>query len=295
MVSLMKYEQPLFRPPSEAGSLLIQATIGCPHNRCTFCSMYKTKRFRIRPLEELIGELEEARIQYGEEQVRTIFFPDGNTIAMKTEELVALIGAARSKFPKVERITVYGSSRFINRKTSGEWQRLAEAGLNRVHSGLESGDDAVLEHIQKGVTAVEAVAEGRKIKAAGIDLSEYVLVGIGGRKYWQQHAVNTARVLNEINPDFIRLRTYIPIPGTPLYNEFARGEFILPSPLEALREVRLLVENLTSDSLLLSDHSSNYWNVQGRPSSDQAAMLAEIDYALSLPEDAFHVNDPSWL
>lgn len=287
----MKYDEPIYRPPSEAGSLLIQATIGCPHNRCTFCKMYKSKKFRLRPLDELIGELEEARLKYGD-LVRTIFFPDGNTIFMKTEDLVALCKDARQKFPKLERITVYGSSRFINRKTSDEWQRLADAGLNRVHSGLESGDNTVLEHIKKGVTAEEAIAAGLKVKAAGIDLSEYVLVGIGGREYWQQHAANTALVLNEINPDFIRLRTYTPVPGTPLYEEYSDGRFILPGPLEALQEVRLLVEKLTCDSSVLSDHISNYWDVQGRPSSDKAAMLAGLDYALSLPEKSFHINDP---
>lgn len=287
----MKYEEPLYRPPSEAGSLLIQATIGCPHNRCTFCKMYKSKKFRIRPLAELIEELEEARNTYGE-RVRTIFFPDGNSIAMKTDDLVALCEAARKNFPNLERITVYGSSRFINRKSLEEWQRLAAAGLNRLHSGLESGDDAVLEHIKKGATAEEAIAAGKKVKAAGIELSEYYLVGIGGRKYWQQHAINTARVLNEINPDFIRLRTYTPVPRTPLFEEYTRGEFVLPGPLEALEEVRLLVENLTCNSLLLSDHNSNYWNVQGRPSSDKADMLAELDHALSLPQNSFQVNDP---
>lgn len=253
--------------------------------------MYKSKKFRLRPLDELIGELEEARLKYGD-LVRTIFFPDGNTIFMKTEDLVALCKDARQKFPKLERITVYGSSRFINRKTSDEWQRLADAGLNRVHSGLESGDNTVLEHIKKGVTAEEAIAAGLKVKAAGIDLSEYVLVGIGGREYWQQHAANTALVLNEINPDFIRLRTYTPVPGTPLYEEYSDGRFILPGPLEALQEVRLLVEKLTCDSSVLSDHISNYWDVQGRPSSDKAAMLAGLDYALSLPEKSFHINDP---
>lgn len=287
----MKYEEPVYRPPSEAGSLLIQATVGCPHNRCTFCNMYKMKKFKIRPLPELIEELEEARTSYGD-QVRTIFFPDGNTIAMKTDDLVTLLEAAKANFPHLERITVYGSSKFINRKTSEEWLRLAAAGLNRVHSGLESGDDTVLEHIKKGATAEEAVLAGRKVKAAGLDLSEYVLVGIGGLKYWQQHAVHTARVLNDVNPDFIRLRTYTPIPGTPLYDEYIRGEFLLPGPLEALREVRLLVENLTCDSLVLSDHISNYWDVQGRPSKDKAAMLAGLDYALSLPENKFHQNNP---
>lgn len=290
----MKYDEPIYRPPSEAGSLLIQATIGCPHNRCTFCKMYKSKKFRIRPLAELIGELEEARLKYGE-LVRTIFFPDGNTIFMKTDELVALCMAAREKFPKLERITVYGSSRFINRKTADEWQRLADAGLKRVHSGLESGDNTVLEYIKKGVTAEEAIAAGLKVKAAGIDLSEYVLVGIGGRQYWQQHAVNTALVLNEINPDFIRLRTYTPVPGTPLFEEYSAGRFKLPGPLEALQEVRLLIEKLTCDSSVLSDHISNYWDVQGRPSSDKAAMLAGLDYALSLPEKSFHINDPHYL
>lgn len=290
----MKYEEPLYRPPSEAGSLLVQATVGCPHNRCTFCNMYKSKKFRIRPLPELIGELEEARVSYGE-HVRTVFFPDGNTIIMKTGDLAALCEAARAKFPNLERITVYGSSRFINRKTTAEWRLLADAGLSRVHSGLESGDDTVLQHIKKGVTANEAIDAGRKVKAAGIDLSEYVLVGLGGRKCWQEHATNTARVLNEINPDFIRLRTYTPVPGTPLFEEYERGEFVLPTALEALQEVRLLVATLTCDSLLLSDHISNYWNVQGRPSADKAEMLTGIDYALSLPADRFHVNDPRHL
>lgn len=290
----MKYEEPIYRPPSEAGSLLIQATLGCPHNRCTFCNMYKSKKFRIRPLAELLSELDEARNYYGE-QVRTIFFPDGNTIAMKTEELVSLFKAARSNFPQLERITVYGSSFFINRKSSEEWQRLASDGLNRVHCGLESGNDKVLEHIKKGVTGEEAITAGKKIKKAGIELSEYVLVGIGGRKYWREHAIGTARVLNEINPDYIRLRTYTPIPGTPLWEEYIRGDFELPGPLEALREVRLLIESLTCDSMLLSDHNSNYWNVQGRPSVDRDAMLSELDYALQLPEKSFHVNDPSRL
>jgi radical SAM superfamily enzyme YgiQ (UPF0313 family) len=290
----MKYEEPVYRPPSEAGSLLIQATIGCPHNRCTFCNMYKTKKFRIRPLGELIGELQEARKMYGD-LIRTIFFPDGNTVCMKTDDLAALCEAARKTFPKLERITVYGSSRFINRKTPEEWQRLAAAGLNRVHSGLESGDDMVLEYIKKGSTAAESIAAGRKVKDAGIDLSEYVLIGIGGRKYWQQHAVNTARVLNEINPDFIRIRTYTPVPETLLFEEYSAGKFILPSPLEALQEVRLLVEELTCNSMVLSDHISNYWDVQGRPASDKDTMLAGLDYALSLPEDYFHVNDPRFL
>lgn len=202
----MRYEGTVYRPPSEANSLLIQATIGCPHNKCTFCGMYKQQKFRIRKVNEIKEDLWMARDYYGD-WIRTIFFPDGNTIIMKTKDLVEIFEFAHHLFPRLERITVYGSARFIVLKTLVELKQLRAAGLKRIHSGMETGDDYLLQKIQKGTTAEQLIQAGRLVKEAGIELSEYILVGIGGRQYTIEHAVNSAVVLNAIDPDFIRLRT----------------------------------------------------------------------------------------
>ncbi|MCR4400994.1 MAG: radical SAM protein [Syntrophomonadaceae bacterium] len=280
----MRYEGVVYRPPSEAESLLIQATIGCPHNKCTFCSMYKGTRFRVRPVEEVLEDLREARRHYGD-WVRSLFLPDGNTIILKTADLVRILTCARELFPRLERITVYGSARYVNKKSAEELAALREAGLSRVHMGMESGDDEVLARICKGTTAAEIVEAGRKLKQAGIELSEYYLVGIGGPELSRQHALNSARVLNQIVPDFIRLRTFQPVPGSPLYEEYRRGDFRLLTPHQALAEVRLLVENLECPgTTITSDHVSNYWNVHGVLPRDRQAMLQAIDYALTIPE-----------
>ncbi len=282
----MRYEGLVYRPPSEAGSLLIQCTIGCPHNKCTFCPMYKGTAFRIRPVGEIREDLRAAREYYGD-GVQTIFLPDGNTILMKTEQLAEILHYARELFPGLQRITCYGSARFIARKSDAELRHLRAAGLTRIHSGMESGDDAILARVQKGATAAEIIAAGLKIKAAGMELSEYVLIGIGGRESSREHAAASAAVLNAIDPDFIRLRTYVPIPGTPLYDEYLRGEFGLLSPHEALRETALFIENLTVASLLYSDHNNNFAYVNGRLPDDKPAMLATIDALLKRPEAEF--------
>ncbi len=282
----MRYEGLVYRPPSEAGSLLIQCTIGCPHNRCTFCPMYKGTAFRIRPVEEIKEDLRAAREAYGD-TVETIFLPDGNTILMKTAQLIEILACARELFPRLKRVTSYGSARFVNLKPPEDLRLLREAGLTRIHSGMESGDDVVLDRIQKGATAADIIAAGLKVKAAGMELSEYVLIGIGGRGRSREHAVASAAVLNAIDPDFIRLRTYIPIPGTPLYEEYRRGGFGLLAPHEALRETALFIENLAVTSRLYSDHASNFAYVNGRLPEDKAAMLAAIDELLTLPETSF--------
>ncbi len=282
----MRYEGTVYRPPSEANSVLIQCTIGCPHNRCTFCPMYKGTSFRIRPVADILEDLAAAREYYGD-GVKTMFFPDGNTILMKTDQLIAILEEARRLFPRLERITVYGSARYINLKTAGDLTRLKAAGLNRIHSGMESGDDEVLARIQKGATAAEIVEAGLKVKEAGIELSEYVLIGVGGRQLSRRHALGSAEVLNRIEPDFIRVRTLVPIPGTPLYAEYRRGEFTLLQPHEALEETRLLIEALTCSSMFYSDHYSNYAYVNGRLPDDKPAMLQTVDKLLRIPEDQF--------
>lgn len=287
----MRYEGMVYRPPSEANSLIIQATVGCPHNRCAFCSMYRESKFKIRPVAEIKEDLDMARDYYGD-GVRSVFFADGNTIVMKTEQLVEILEYARDVFPKLERITMYGSARFILKKTPAELRMLKEAGLNRIHSGMESGDDEVLAFINKGTDRAGIIRAGRMVKDAGIEQSEYIIVGVGGKTLSRQHAISSATALNAINPEFIRLRTFMPAKGTPMHALYKGGEFKLLSPHEALREVRVLVEHLEGiDSLFYSDHISNYWDVHGQLPEDKEKMLGQIDYALTLPEASF--RDPA--
>lgn len=283
----MRYEGTVYRPPSEANSLLIQATIGCPHNKCTFCSMYKGSKFRLRPVEEIKEDLAAARNYYGD-FITSIFFPDGNTIIMKTEQLLEIFNFARELFPHLKRITVYGSARYINKKSEADLIRLREAGLTRVHTGMESGDDETLRRINKGTTAEDIIAAGLKLKTAGIQTSEYYLAGIGGIERTREHAINSARALSAFSPDFIRIRTFVPVPNTPLYEDYLRGDFKLLTPHQTLREIRLLVENLECDnSMVLSDHVSNYWDVCGIIPDDREKMLAGIDEALTYDENRF--------
>jgi len=281
------YSEPVYRPPSEAESLLIQATIGCPHNKCTFCGMYKGKKFNIRHVEEIKQDILSARDSYGAEVVHSMFFPDGNTIIMKTGELEDIFRFSSETFPNLNRITLYASAKFLKAKSLEDLKRLQAVGLKRLHKGLESGNDEVLKRIQKGTDAETMIETGKRVKEAGIELSEYVLVGIGGKELSKEHAVDTARVLNEINPDFIRLRTWVPVPIAPLYKDYKSGAFILLSPHEALEEVKLLLEKLEVNSLFLSDHVSNYLNISGHLPRDKKSMLKRIEEGLKMDESCF--------
>jgi len=283
----MRYEEPVYRPPSEAGSLLIQATLGCPHNKCTFCGMYKGKKFRIRKVEVIKEDLRLARDFYGAENVRTVFFPDGNTIIMRTSQLVEIFDYTRELFPNLERITSYGSAKYIIKKSPEEWKLLYDAGLRRIHVGIETGDSVLLEKIRKGATPEEMIKAGKLVKDAGLELSEYILVGIGGRERWREHALGSAKVLNAIDPDFIRLRTWVPVPAAPLYEEYKSGDFELLGPYEALGEEKLLIENLEVTSWLLSDHISNFANLNGRLPGAKEKLLARIEEALKRPRGDF--------
>jgi radical SAM superfamily enzyme YgiQ (UPF0313 family) len=249
--------------------------------------MYKDKKFRIRPVADIRQDLNSAREYYGE-NVQSLFLPDGNTILMKTLELVEILSYARQLFPRLSRITMYGSAQFLNLKSLDELTALREAGLDRIHSGMESGDDVTLKRICKGSTAEQIVAAGRKVIQAGMELSEYVLIGIGGQERTREHALESARVLNAINPDFIRLRTLIPMPGTPLFESYQKGEFQLLGPHQALEETGLFIDNLTVEATqLFSDHHSNYAWVHGRLPLEKARLLEKIEELLLMPESEF--------
>jgi len=288
----VRYEGNIFRPPSEANSLLIQATIGCPHNKCAFCAMYKGAKFRMRDVEEIKEDMDMAAKHIDPRFVRTMFLPDANTIIMKTDKLLDICRHATSVFDRLERITVYGGARFVSRKSVDELKALHEAGLKRIHMGMESGDDEVLKKMKKGITADKITDAGQKVVQAGMELSEYYMVGLGGAERWKEHALESARVLSAINPHFIRLRTTVPIPGTELHEMFERGEWELPGPHQSLKEIRTLVENLECDgTALLSDHNSNYWDISGRLPENKEGMLGEIDRALEIDEAKFR---PYW-
>lgn len=282
----MRYEGMVYRPPSEASSFIIQATVGCPHNKCRFCNLYKGKRFKIRSVQEIKEDIDLGRAYYGDD-VRTIFLADGNTILMKTPQLLEILNYAYQVFPQLERVTTYGSSQYIDLKSPADLLALKKAGLKRIHTGMETGFDPLLEEICKGSTSAHHIRAGQKVKEAGIELSEYIMIGLGGYKWTREHAAGSALVLNQINPDFIRLRTFVPTLGSQLGDDYIQGSFELLGPYDALKETRLLIENLEVTGYLASDHYLNFWNVSGQLPADKERMLAEIDYALTLPREKF--------
>jgi len=279
------YDFPPFRPPSEAESLLLRVTRGCPWNRCTFCSMYKDLKFEIRDVEEVKHDIELARELYGP-RVRTVFIGDSNSLVVKTESLIEILKFLYAGFPAVERVTSYGRAKTLVRKPLEDLERIRKAGLTRLHVGLETGDPELLKEINKGATPEEMIEGGKKAKQAGFEYSLYVLLGAGGEDRWEQHARGTAAVLNQIDPHFIRVRTLIPQPNCPMYEEMMEGRFRLPSPETILKETRLLLAELKVTSEFMSDHVSNLLPLQGKLPGARESMVRMIDEALQdLKED----------
>ena len=274
------YDFPPFRPPSEASSLLLRVTRGCPWNRCSFCSMYKGTKFEIRDREEILGDIELARDLYGD-KVMTIFIGDSNSLVAKTELLVEILGALLSSFPHIERVTSYARAKTIAKKPLEDLRKIYQAGLTRLHVGLETGDRELLKEIEKGATPEEMIEAGRRAKEAGFEYSLYVLLGIGGEERWEQHARGTAEVLNQVDPHFIRVRTFIAQPGSKLYEAVTEGRFHPALPETILKETKLLLEELHVTSHFLSDHVSNLLPLHGKLHEEKERMIQMIDDALS--------------
>lgn len=279
----MRYEEPVFRPPCEAASLIIQTTIGCPHNKCTFCGMYKGKKYRVRSREDIEKDIEEAGRMWPDPP--SVFLADGNSIAMRADDMVAVLDRVNETFPGVERISCYGGARFLRGRKVSDLERLREHGLKIIYMGLESGDDEVLRRVCKGVTAEDYIQAAGKVKEAGIELSTYVLAGLGGRERTREHAIGSARTLNRMDPEFIRIRTLVLMPGVPLFEQYREGEFEECSGREIAEETRLLLENLdVTDAMFLSDHVSNYLPLYGKLPEDKNEMMAAIDRVLAQPD-----------
>jgi radical SAM superfamily enzyme YgiQ (UPF0313 family) len=243
-------------------------------------------RFRVRTVDDIKEDILEAKGLYGP-RVPTIFLPAGNTIAMKSEDLTEVCAFAYKTFPSLERVTVYGSSSFIHKKGPDRLEQLSKAGLKRIHVGLESGDDTILKLIRKGTHGQEQMEAGRWVMEAGMELSLYVILGIGGQERTKVHAEETARVINEIAPTFVRLRTFVPKINTPLLEDVRRGRFRMLTPHGVLEETRRLLEGLSVETALTSDHYTNYINLWGNLPQDKPRLLKEIGLALQRDETAF--------
>ena len=248
--------------------------------------MYTDKKFKARPVDEVVEDLDLAADAYGS-AVRTIFLADGNTAALPTDSLVRIGEAARERFPSLERITMYGSAKFLVKKSREDWHSIGAAGITRIHSGLESGDPVTLDQIKKGVDPESAADSFNHVMGAGIELSVYLMVGVAGIERWREHAEGSAAVLNRASPDFVRLRTFVPALGTGWCDRWRAGDLTLLDAHQALRETRLLVELLDGPTVLLSDHISNFLDVHGRLPEDRQIMLETIDEALTWPLENF--------
>ncbi len=286
----MRYYGAVYRPPSEAYSLIVQATYGCSHNTCAFCSMYKEKRFALRPLVEVLEDFRIARQTY--RRVDKVFLADGDALVRKASELYTILDTIRELFPECQRVTSYASPASIRIRTDEELQTLRAKGLTMVYMGLESGSDEVLRLMRKGHPAAEIIEMGQKVRRNGIALSVTAITGLGGPELLEQHAVETAKAFNAMNPEYIGMLTLMVEPGTPLYDWVREGKFQLLTQPQVLEETRLLVENLDSPgSVFRMNHASNYLVLKGTLNGDQAAMLAEIDRA---EHDLSRLRPESW-
>lgn len=275
----MKYEGTLYRPPSEAYSLIIQVTIGCAHNKCTFCNMYREKQFRIRKKEEIMRDLDECYGVYGS-RVRRVFFADGDALVVKTELLLELLAYVHEKFPYVERIASYGTAKDVLRKSEEELKALAAAGLELIYLGAESGDDKVLEHIHKDVTAAEIIAAGQKLKRCGLKTSVTLISGLGGRKGIREHAIKSAELITGMNPEYASFLTLRLYEGTQMNEEVKRGEMELITPDEIVEEMELFLTHVDSPGTIFrTNHASNYVVLAGTLNEDIPNMLAELEAA----------------
>ena len=274
----MRYYGDVYRPPSEAYSLIVQVTYGCSHNTCAFCSMYKEKRFALRPLEEVLEDFRIARRTY--RNVDKVFLADGDALVRTASELYTILDTIRELFPECQRVTSYASPASIRIRTDEELQTLRAKGLTMVYMGLESGSDEVLELMRKGHPAAEIIEMGQKVRRNGIALSVTAITGLGGPELLEQHAIETAKAFNAMNPEYIGMLTLMVEPETPLYDWVNEGSFQLLTPPQVLTETRLLVEHLDSPgSVFRMNHASNYLSLRGTLNGDREAMLRTIDAA----------------
>ena len=281
----MDYVGKIFRPPSEAHSLLLQVSIGCSHNRCTYCSMYTEKQFRSKPWETIEQDLAEAE-RIGP-RYRRIFLCDGDALILSTKRLLKILDEIRTRLPWVERVSSYGDTRSVLRKTSDEWRELREAGLEMIYHGVESGSDAVMERIVKGGTRAEVIETAKRLRKAGIAHSVILLLGIGGTELSHEHQAASASLLTAIDPPYVGVLTTTVVPNTPLARAEKCGQFVLPGKFEMLQELRTIVaDSELSNCRFSSNHASNYLPIRSTLPRDKSAILEALDTVLNTRDEA---------
>jgi len=275
----MEYEGIVIRPPSEAESLILQVTLGCSHNRCTFCPTYKGRRFRIKDLDRVKEEIDEMA-PYG--PFRKVFLADGDALIIPQDKLIAILQCLKEKLPGLRRVGIYGNAKSILRKSVEQLRALKALKLGIVYLGVETGDQALLEKVRKGASYGQMVEAGRRVKEAGITLSATVLLGLGGVEHGQQHALATAKILSDIDPDFASALTLMVVPGTPLHEEMKSGRFQLPAPFQLLEELGTVIAHARfTNCYFTSNHASNYLPIKARLPRDKEAVVRLIHKVVS--------------
>ena len=278
----MRYEGMIYRPPGEWKSYLLQCTVGCSNNSCTFCSMYKDKQFHIRPLDDILEDIEMARKAYGN-GIRRVFLCDGDAIIMKQDQLLAILEKLYKTFPQLEKVTTYAGPKSTMSKTPAQLKELWDAGLKRAYLGVETGDDVLLKKVKKGATAQEILDAALLLKETGFDLWTMIILGLAGPgEPSRQHALATAELMNKMVPQHLSALTYMCEPGTEMYRDVQQGKFKLLNPKQVLEETRLLLANIHEGPIhFTSNHASNYLSFNDTIPEKTPWMLEKIDSALS--------------
>jgi radical SAM superfamily enzyme YgiQ (UPF0313 family) len=284
-------EKPTFelgpiRPVDERESLLIRTTRGCPWNKCAFCVNYQGMKFSIRLLEDIKQDILAAAEYHRGHPFRTCFLQDGDSFIMKTPVLLEILAFLKAHFPTLERVSSYGRAQTMIRKSPQEIQEICDAGLNQIYCGMESGSDAVLKQINKGCTVADIIRSAQMAKQAGMKISEFIILGLGGQRLWQEHATATAQALNRIDPDFIRVLTIGVKHGSGLEKQLQNGEYQLQTEKNLIEEQRLLIQNLEGISSYYANHHGVdlLMEARGQLPQDKPKLLAIMDRYLNLPE-----------
>ncbi|MFA9470603.1 MAG: radical SAM protein [Deltaproteobacteria bacterium] len=277
----MRYEGKIYRPPSEADSYILQATIGCSWNHCTYCDMYRDKAFRVRDLDETLADIRTAAKSFGE-NVTKVFVADGDALVLDLRHWEAILPACHDAFPRMKRVSAYATAVNINEKSDAELKRLRELGLSLLYMGPETGDDVTFKRIAKGSNFDEHVEAARRAHEAGMKVSAIFLLGAGGTERSREHAEGSARLISAMDPEFVSALTLTIIPGTPIAKMQATGKFTLPSVARMLEELRTMVAAASpTDAIFRTNHASNYLPLAGRLPQDRDRIVEALDKALS--------------
>ncbi len=283
---------PIFRPPSEANSFILRTTVGCSHNKCTYCNMYRSVKFHVKKPEDVSMQIQ-AAVATGF-PIRRVFLSDGDALILSTERLLAILEELYSSLPKLQRVSAYAGPKAILSKTSEEMERLRAAGLKLLYYGMETGDNNLLQAVKKGATAQEVIEAGCRVRKAGMKLSMMVIIGLAGASGTDEHAYYTARAINQIQPDMLSALTLMMYRGSELREQYERGEFIPLTPVGIMKELQAILQGIELPEdcrcIFRSNHVSNYLPLAGTLPADKDKLLKQVGKAMTLLKDRDEYN-----